>query len=246
VRAAAQAGGITDPTELAQFMAQVSHESGGFKYLTELGKDSYFQKYEGRKDLGNVQPGDGVKYKGRGYIQLTGRANYAKYGKIIGVDLENNPELAATPENGAKLAVAYWNDRVKKRVKDFKDTAAVTKIINGGANGLQSRVALFEKYQKTAGEATTQVASNQAGAPGAGDSGKGATSVASNQQTGGQLAQKSMDVETTSKTAKDTLQQTADVSMDAGPGSRKLHEKAPVASQDDFGKLISSHFNVAT
>ena len=85
--------GITDPTELAMFMAQMSHESGSFRYAEEIHDGS---DYEGSSILGNNQPGDGPRFKGRGYIQLTGRWNYGHYGKMIGVDLVNNPQLTLT------------------------------------------------------------------------------------------------------------------------------------------------------
>lgn len=153
----AKSSGITDPTELSQFLAQTSHESGGFKWLKELGKDSYFEKYNGRKDLGNTEPGDGPRFKGRGFIQLTGRSNYDKFGKIIGVDLINYPELAEEPKNAAALAVAYWKERVKPKIKDFNDTKSVTKIINGGYNGLQDRQTKFEEYSDKVSKGTVGV-----------------------------------------------------------------------------------------
>jgi predicted chitinase len=138
-------GGITDKTERAMFLAQMRHESGNFKYDEEIasGKD-----YEGRKDLGNVNPGDGVRYKGRGYIQLTGRANYRTYGKKIGVDLENNPELAKRPDIAAAIALAYWNSRVNKNAARSGDVKTVTYNINGGYNGLSVRQKYFDDYVK--------------------------------------------------------------------------------------------------
>ena len=157
---AAKAGGITDPIELAQFLAQASVESMNFKTLREIGGPSYFAKYDGRKDIGNSEPGDGYKYKGRGYLQITGRANYEKYGKIVNADLVNNPVLAESPDIGAKISVAYWNSRVKRRVKDFNDTERVTQIINGGHNGLAQRKANFAKYSK--GISTTGEKENSA------------------------------------------------------------------------------------
>jgi putative chitinase len=144
---AAMAAGITDKVELAQFMAQMAHESGNFRYLQEIwGPTAAQQRYEGRRDLGNTQPGDGFRFRGRGYVQLTGRSNYAVYGSMIGVDLLNDPDLASQPDIAAKLAVAYWNSRVKPRIRDFQDTRAVTKIINGGYNGLDDRMSKFAKY----------------------------------------------------------------------------------------------------
>jgi predicted chitinase len=78
---------ITTYLREAAFLAQLAHESGELRYMEELASGA---AYEGRKDLGNTQPGDGVRYKGRGPIQLTGRANYQKYGDLLGVDLSRN------------------------------------------------------------------------------------------------------------------------------------------------------------
>lgn len=101
----------------------------------------------GKKNLGNDKQGDGYKYRGRGYIQITGKANYKKFGDMIGVDLIKNPDKALEPEIADKLALAFWNTNVKGKVKDFTDTRAVTKIINGGSHGLKEREALFNKYK---------------------------------------------------------------------------------------------------
>jgi predicted chitinase len=142
---AMDSGGITDKTERSMFLAQMRHESGNFKYDEEIasGKD-----YEGRKDLGNVNPGDGVRYKGRGYVQLTGRANYRTYGNKIGVDLENNPDLAKRPDIAAAIAIAYWNSRVNKTAARSGDVKTVTYNINGGYNGLSVRQKYFDDYVK--------------------------------------------------------------------------------------------------
>jgi putative chitinase len=144
------AAGITDPVEANQFLAQMEHESAGFKKLKEVGSGT---KYEGRKDLGNTQKGDGEKFKGRGFIQLTGRDNYKRFGDLIGVDLIKNPELAEQPEIAAKIAAAYWNSRVKPKVSDFSDIKKVTKIINGGYNGLKDRERRFALLQELANKA---------------------------------------------------------------------------------------------
>ena len=87
---------VNTPLRISHFMAQIEHESGGFKYLKELGNDAYFSKYEGRKDLGNTEAGDGIKFKGRGYIQITGRANYTVLSKDTRIDFLNNPKLNCT------------------------------------------------------------------------------------------------------------------------------------------------------
>lgn len=141
---ALQEAGIEDPTEQAQFLAQLSHESDGFKTLEEYATG---EDYEGSKVLGNTEPGDGKRFKGRGFIQLTGRWNYKHYGDKIGVDLIKNPELAADPDIAAKIAAQYWKDRVRPKVQDFSDTKAVTKAINGGYNGLEDRMEKFKEFQ---------------------------------------------------------------------------------------------------
>jgi len=102
--------------------------------------------YEGRADLGNTQSGDGVRFKGRGFIQLTGRANYRLYGGKIGQPLEANPTLASNPEIAAQVAIKYWQGIVAPRVSDFADTTKVTKLINGGTNGLDDRLKYFKLY----------------------------------------------------------------------------------------------------
>merc|ERR1719191_620430 len=109
-------------------------------------------EYEGRcSDLGNCQTGDGVRYKGRGYIQITGRYNYRTYGGYIGQDLEGNPTLAEQPSIAAQVALQYWNRIVKPSVSNFADTTAVTKLINGGTNGLPDREAKFAQYKSACG-----------------------------------------------------------------------------------------------
>ena len=89
--------------------------------------------------LGNTKPGDGAKYIGRGPIQLTGKANYAKYGPIIGEDLIANPEQLEKPEIGLKATFAYWSTRGCNAAADANDVVAVTRMVNGGLNGLDAR-----------------------------------------------------------------------------------------------------------
>lgn len=129
-------------TELAAFMGQSAHESDGFKTVKEYASGA---AYEGRRDLGNTQPGDGVKYKGRGFIQITGRANYTEAGKALNLDLVNHPELAETPANAAKVTWWYWKNKVRPAIGNFSNTLAVTKKVNGGINGLKAR----EKYTQS-------------------------------------------------------------------------------------------------
>ena len=161
--------GINTPARILCFLAQVGHESGGLYYTEELASG---KAYEGRKDLGNTQPGDGPRYKGRGLIQITGRANYASLSKDLGADFINNPALlggknvtACTEEQLKYAALSagwYWNktnlnayaDKIDisktieadPNLQAFKD---LTKRINGGYNGLQDRVARFKAGQKS-------------------------------------------------------------------------------------------------
>lgn len=123
---------------LSHFMAQLVHESGSFRYMEEIASG---QAYEGRADLGNVVAGDGVRFKGRGPIQITGRANYRTFGRAIGIDIENHPEIAAVPSIGLHLALEYWKSRNLNALADADDVVAITRKINGGTNGLDDRKA---------------------------------------------------------------------------------------------------------
>ena len=134
--------------ELAAFLAQCSHESGGFRYLSEIWGPSQQQKtYDGR--MGNTQPGDGYRYRGRGYIQLTGKNNYRAASKALGVDLVKNPELAETPEMGAKTSIHFWKTNVQPRVSNWDDVRTITKIVNGGYNGLEDRKMRYAAFKQS-------------------------------------------------------------------------------------------------
>jgi predicted chitinase/molybdopterin-binding protein len=151
---AARAAGIKDPTELAAFLAQCAHESHDFKSMVEYGGSLDFRKYDPKfapkkaKALGNKKVGDGARYKGRGYIQLTGRYNYKRAGEALGLPLEAKPELAEKPEVAAKIAVWFWKSRVQPNVDNFNDVRAVTKPINPGLNGLEDRKEAFLDFKK--------------------------------------------------------------------------------------------------
>jgi putative chitinase len=139
---------ITTNLRLAHFLSQCSHESGNFKYTKELGDDSYFQKYEGRKALGNTQPGDGIKFKGRGYIQCTGRVNYSSFSKFIGEDCVSNPDLVSTKYPMASAAWFFDKNKLWS-ICDLGSTDEVvtklTKRVNGGLNGYIDRLEKFHK-----------------------------------------------------------------------------------------------------
>ena len=141
-------------TELAQFLAQVRHESADFSRMKEMGGHNYFHKrYDPKtspktaKILGNKHAGDGIKFHGRGFIQITGRDNYRMAGEALGLPLEQKPDLAATPEIAAKVAVWYWQTRVKPFIDNFADTASVTKKINPAMRGLDDRKNHFADYK---------------------------------------------------------------------------------------------------
>lgn len=165
--------GITDPNEQAMFMSQLDHESGGFKVKEEnlnykpatLLKvfPKYFSSaeaasaaaqggpqvianrvYGGR--MGNKEAGDGYKYRGRGYIQLTGKDNYAAASKAIGVDLLSNPDLAAEHDTAVKVAAWFWKSKKIGPMAAAGDVTAVTKRINGGTHGLEDRKSKFGTY----------------------------------------------------------------------------------------------------
>lgn len=129
---------------MAHFMAQVCHETSGLRCMRELGKSSYFRKYEeGRlgKMLGNNMKGDGARYKGRGLMHITGRANYKDYqdsGYCKG-DIMENPELLEMPLGATKSGAWWWWKHGLNELADKDNVVAVTKRINGGTNGLASR-----------------------------------------------------------------------------------------------------------
>ena len=137
--------GINTKLRIAHFLAQLGHESDHFRTLREYASGA---EYEGRRDLGNVKAGDGKRYRGRGPIQITGRANYEKYGKKLGIDLVKKPELAETPEVGVKIAILYWSDHGLNALADKDDIRGITKRINGGYNGLNSRIAMLENAKR--------------------------------------------------------------------------------------------------
>lgn len=141
---------ITTPLRAAHFLAQVGHESGSLRYSEEIASGS---AYEGRKDLGNTQAGDGVKFKGRGLIQITGRANYTSYGNYVQQDfLTNSTTLAQSPW-AADSAGWFWNSRKLNDLADQDNITAITKKINGGTNGLQDRTTRYQTCKNVIGVA---------------------------------------------------------------------------------------------
>jgi predicted chitinase len=155
LRMAMEACEINTPLRAAAFLAQLAHESGEFKWMEEIWGPTPAQKrYEGRADLGNTQPGDGYRFRGRGPIQITGRANYKLYGELLGVDLVNNPDLAAKPEFAFQIAAAFWRTRGLNELADGEYFVSITKKINGGLNGQADRERYYETAKKALGIAS--------------------------------------------------------------------------------------------
>ena len=138
--------GITNNLRLAHFLAQCAHESGSWKYRVEIASG---QAYEGRKDLGNTQTGDGVRFKGRGYIQLTGRVNYGKFSQFIGEDCISQPELVANKYPLASAAFFFNKNKLWTTCDQGATDEVITKVsrrVNGGTNGLADRLKKFKVY----------------------------------------------------------------------------------------------------
>lgn len=135
-------------SRLAMFLAQIIHESCYLRYTEEIASG---EAYERRTDIGNtpIDDGDGPRYKGRGLLQITGRHNYQEMAAILDIDLINHPELLSEPEYAVASACQWWNKRRIKlnRYADIGDVMAVTKIINGGLNGIVERTKLYTNIQ---------------------------------------------------------------------------------------------------
>jgi putative chitinase len=138
-------GGINTQLRICHFLAQALHESGSLNYVRELASG---KAYEGRKDLGNIVKGDGVKFKGRGLIQITGRANYETLSKLWEVDLLDKPELLEQPEYAVKSAIWFWNSRCLNKFADTDNIRDITRRINGGFNGLADRMQFLDRAKK--------------------------------------------------------------------------------------------------
>lgn len=155
------------PKRIACFLGQVGHESAQLKYDKELGSswnkknpkdpnEPVGTKYEGRKNLGNVKPGDGPKFIGRGILQLTGRENYTTYSKKLGIDLVGNPELACDPVVATKIACQYFRDRGLIELSDKLDVDTITLKVNGKAKlGLEERKHFTQKALQVLGDDST-------------------------------------------------------------------------------------------
>lgn len=143
--------GITSAERMAAFLAQVAHESGELRYTEEIASG---EAYEGRLALGNTEPGDGPRFKGRGLLQITGRANYRECSAAFNIDFVANPGLLASPEWACRSAGWYWASRKLNALADYGDEESFRKItlrINGGYNGWEERLRYWRRAQATLG-----------------------------------------------------------------------------------------------
>lgn len=145
---------IDTPLKVSAFLSQIAVESGELLYTRERGSSAYFAKYDTgvlAKRLGNTPEadGDGKKFIGRGFIQVTGRANYFDCGNALGLDLISKPELLESPVNAWRSAGWYWNLRKISNYAD--DIVKVTKLVNGGSNHLKERTDYYNVAKKVLG-----------------------------------------------------------------------------------------------
>jgi putative chitinase len=143
--------GISSAERMSMFLAQLAHESGELRYVRELASG---EAYEGRADLGNTEPGDGPRFKGRGLFQCTGRHNYTALSDFFLVDFVSDPELLEEPEWACRSAGWFWSTRKLNALADHNDEEAfelVTKRINGGLNGYAQRKVYWERAKQVFG-----------------------------------------------------------------------------------------------
>lgn len=145
--AAAELADLSTDKRLEHFLAQTMHETGGLTWLEELwGPTPAQERYEGREDLGNSEPGDGKRFKGRGLLHLTGRYNYRRYAADVGAPIVmEQPELLAQPPHAALSAAWFWDRRGINTFADRDDLEAVTRAVNGGLTHLEHRRAWLER-----------------------------------------------------------------------------------------------------
>lgn len=133
---------INTPQRMRMFLAQIGHESGQLRYVKELASG---EAYEGRADLGNTSPGDGVRYKGRGLIQITGKRNYALASLALDLPLLETPEKLEEPLNAVRSAGWFWSNNNLNALADMGLFKEITKRINGGYNGYADRYKLYQR-----------------------------------------------------------------------------------------------------
>ena len=141
---------IDTAERVAAWLAQLAHESGQLRYVRELASG---EAYEGRKDLGNTQPGDGARFRGRGLIQITGRANYEQLRVALGLDCVAHPEILEDPHNAARVSGWFWKGRGLNELADggTVNFTKITRRINGGTNGLADREMFYSRARAALG-----------------------------------------------------------------------------------------------
>ena len=146
--------GIDTPRRIAHFLGQIAHESGSLRYTREIASGA---AYEGRGDLGNTQPGDGMRYKGRGLIQITGRANYSACSRALYGDarLIARPELLEDILPACRSAAWFWHRAQLNTRADTGDIRGITRVINGGYNGFAERLTGYATACKALGISPT-------------------------------------------------------------------------------------------
>jgi putative chitinase len=139
---------INKRLRVAAFLAQIAHESMEFLYMEEIASGRAYDitvNPRKAKQLGNIHPGDGPRYKGRGPIQLTGRNNYRAAGKALGLNLEDNPQVAAQPTVAFRVAGWFWKTHGLNALADVGNFKEITHRINGGQNGAADRKMYYDR-----------------------------------------------------------------------------------------------------
>jgi predicted chitinase len=158
IQAACVESGLVDRASVIAVLATIGTEVSSFEPINEFGGPAYFKKnYEGRTDLGNTHPGDGVRYHGRGFIQLTGRANYRNYGQRLHVPLEDDPDLALDAGVAARILGTYFRDRDIPSAARKGDWQGVRRKVNGGLNGWDRFSKLVERLEAASDRNTALV-----------------------------------------------------------------------------------------
>src|SRR5581483_8526335 len=139
---------IDTPKRQAAFLANIAHESGSLRYVEEIATGD---AYEGRRDLGNTEPGDGVRFKGRGLPQITGRDNYRRCGRALGLDLISNPELLEEPLHAARSGGWFWREKNLAILADADKFGSLCRNWNGGYNGLDDRIQHWLRIRRILG-----------------------------------------------------------------------------------------------
>jgi putative chitinase len=145
---AMQLAKIDTAQRAAAFLAQIAHESGELRWVEELASGD---AYEGRVDLGNTETGDGRRFKGRSWLQVTGRTNYRRCGEALKLDLIAHPEFLCQPANASRGAAWFWESKQLNALADRDQFGLISKRINGGYNGLDERIAFWLRARRTFG-----------------------------------------------------------------------------------------------